>query len=448
MTMSSKNNSITPIGDIFAYSLPSLGVGFSFFVITTYFMKFGTDVLLIAPATLSLMFAAAKIWDAVTDPLVGYWSDRTTHRFGRRRTWILVSALPLGLSFFFLWNPPSDLTGDWLHIWLGVMLIAYFTSYTLFYVPHEAWGAEISIDHHDRTRVFGVKHAIHYTGNVLALGALYAFTVSNDQRETAFWIMLCVCTFMVITMIAPLFKLQERSEYQSRGGQDIFQAFKDVFSNRHARLIVFVFFIENLGSAVIGTLGAYVFEYIVKRPDLLPVFFMLYLIPALVTVPIWIRLSSIVGKKKLWMLSMFAMSAGFSGLFFVGEGDVGLLFFLGFVAGVGAGCGQVVGPSIQADVIDVDELQTGQRKEGAYFAVWNFVRKAAQGIMVIATGYMLSLSGFVPNVEQTESVKFAMSALLGLFPGACYLIGAILFMRFSLDEDNWKEVRRQIDASR
>jgi GPH family glycoside/pentoside/hexuronide:cation symporter len=281
---------------------------------------------------------------------------------------------------------------------------------------------------------------------VLALGALYMFTISTDERSTAYWIGLGVATFMFFSIVFPVFKLNERPEYQQRGETNLFRAFRDVFKNPHARLIVTVFFIENLGSAVIATLSAYVMEYIVKRPDLLPFFFLLYIVPALIFVPLWIKLSARFGKKELWCFSMFALAFGFSGLFFVGEGDFMLLFALGLVAGMGGGCGQVVGPSIQADIIDYDEWQTGQRKEGAYFAVWNFVKKAAFGIMVIVTGFALDWSGFVPNVEQTESTKFILSSLYGIFPGLCYFIGSIMFLRFSLDEAQWSKIRAELDS--
>ena len=435
------HNQRVPLGSILLYSSPALGVGFSFFLITTYFMKYGTDVLLIAPATLSLMFAAARIWDAVTDPVVGYLSDRTVSRLGRRRFWILLSAIPLALSFYMLWNPSAELSSTQLSIWVGASVIAYYTAYSLFYVPHEAWGAELSLDHHDRTRVFGIKHAVSTIGSFLALGALYLFSVSDNPRETALVISLGVAVFMMISVIPPVLKLPERPEYQQRGENSIFKAFGDVFRNPHARLVVTVFFIENLGTAVIATLSAYVLEYIVKRPDLLPWFFLLYVLPAVITVPLWIWLSRLIGKKQLWCASMFAMSLGFGGLFFAREGDHILVFILAAIAGMGGGCGNVVGPSIQADIIDYDEWQTGQRKEGAYFAVWNFVRKAAFGIMIVITGLVLQYSGFEPNVEQAESTKMAMSSLFGLFPGACYLIGATLFLRFNLDERAWRSIR-------
>ena len=115
-------------------------------------------------------------------------------------------------------------------------------------------------------------------------------------------------------------------------------------------------------------------------------------------------------------------------------------------AGLANGCGGTIGPSVQGDVIDYDEHLTGERKEGAYFSAWNFVQKSALGVMLLLTGFVLDFSGFIPNVEQTMTVKVSMVTLYGLFPLVCYAIGAFLFMRFKLDEQAHGEIRAALDA--
>ena len=117
------------------------------------------------------------------------------------------------------------------------------------------------------------------------------------------------------------------------------------------------------------------------------------------------------------------------------------------ILGLGAGAGAVVAPSIQADVIDYDELKTGERKEGTYFATWNFVFKLATGITLVLTGFALDLAGFVPNVEQSVSAKRALLLLYGAFPMSCYLLGAYIFYRyFTLDEAAHARIREELDA--
>ena len=102
-------------------------------------------------------------------------------------------------------------------------------------------------------------------------------------------------------------------------------------------------------------------------------------------------------------------------------------------------------PAIKADIIDYDEFLTGERKEGAYLAVWNLVRKSSAAITALIVGWVLQFSGFEPNVAQTEEVKFALRALFSLLPFSCYLIGAVLFLRFQFNEAEHSEVRRELD---
>jgi GPH family glycoside/pentoside/hexuronide:cation symporter len=434
-------------GQIFLYSLPSLGLGYTFFLTTVYLLKYSTDVLLVAPGVMGLLFGLSRIWDAISDPVAGHLSDRTRTRLGRRRSWLLASALPIAVSFYMLWSPPIRFEGTALAIWMGVAVFSFFTATTMFAVPQEALGAELSTNYHDRTRIYGVKTAVQTTGMLLAAGLGMTLLIrSEDPRSTAFWMTICVGLLAIAFIVIGVAGVRERPSYQGRGAPSLGTAFRDVLSNPHARLLVVVFGIESFGGATIGVLVAYVMQYIVGAKELTPVFILLYIVPIILFVPVWIHLSRRFGKKKLWVFAMGALTFAFSGLFFLGEGDVGLVCVLGLIAGIGGGCGQVMAPSIQADVIDYDEYCTGHRKEGAYFAVWNFVRKSAFGLSAMLTGFVLELSGFEPNAEQSEATKTAMLALIGLVPGTSYAIGCLLFLRFRLNEAEHAEIRAHLDA--
>jgi GPH family glycoside/pentoside/hexuronide:cation symporter len=136
----------------------------------------------------------------------------------------------------------------------------------------------------------------------------------------------------------------------------------------------------------------------------------------------------------------------YGALFFSGPGDI--VWVCAWIAGtgIGSGVGSIVGPSIQADVIDYDEYVSGERKEGAYVATWNFVRKAAAGIAGALAGITLQWIGFVPNVEQTEATKLAILVLYALFPAAGMAIGVSLFFRFRFTEEEHARIRGELDA--
>jgi len=143
---------------------------------------------------------------------------------------------------------------------------------------------------------------------------------------------------------------------------------------------------------------------------------------------------------------MVVTGFAFGGMFFLNEGDDLILIVLASIAGAAGGCGGTINPSIKSDVIDYDEYQTGERKEGAYFAAWYFVTKSAYGVMLTVTGFALGIVGFMPNVEQTEGVILMMKFLYGGIPFIFYLAGAVLLMRFAFNEKEHREIVAQLEA--
>ncbi|MCH6560967.1 MAG: MFS transporter [Myxococcales bacterium] len=434
-----------PLTTVIVYGLPTLGMGCMVLILMLFFLKYTTDVLLIAPASMGLIFGLSRIWDAISDPLVGYWSDRTRSRWGRRRPWMLLSSLPIALLFLMLWSPPAQLEGFGLTLWIAVAVFGFFTATTIFFIPHQALGAELSNQHHDRTRIFGVRHLFFGIGTLAAVLGIALLNQAPDPRATALRLAAPVSLVTAALIIAAVSQLRERPENWGRGATSPFAAAADVWANPHARRLLFVFLISSLGGASLAVLAPFVVEYVLEAPGLLPYFFGFYFVPAYLLVPVWLPLSRRFGKKNLWLFAMVVSALGYGSLSLLGPGDGAWMSALAVVIGIGGGCGQMLGPSVQADVIDYDELRTGQRKEGAYFAAWSFTFKAASGLGFMLAGLMLELSGFEPNAVQNETTKLALRMLFGLFPCVCYLIGALAFSRFRLTESEHSRIRLALD---
>lgn len=435
-----------PLATIALYSMPAVGVGYMFLLVTLFLLKYATDVLLIAPAAMGAIFMAGRIWDALTDPLAGYLSDRTRTRFGRRRPWMAVAAIPIGATFVMLWLPPAGLEGGARLAWMAAAVLLFYTATTALLVPHHSLGAELTTHYHDRTRVFGVRQIAWHVGVFFSLVSMGILTASEAPQRLAGWQALLAAGVTTALVLLAVRGLRERSDFQGRGARSPYRAFGDVWRNPHARLLLFVFFIESTGGAVVGVLTIYFSEYVLGTPSLTPFYIGSYFVAATLSVPLWIHLSRRVGKKNLWLASMVATALGFGSTFLLGPGDAWPLIGIALVLGLAAGCGNIVGPSIQADIIDYDEYRTGERKEGAYFAAWNFVFKMATGITLGITGFALQAAGFEPNVEQSPQAKLAIRGLYALFPLGCYAIGSLLFLRFAFNEAQYAVVRREIDA--
>ncbi|MCP3984768.1 MAG: hypothetical protein GY723_10290 [bacterium] len=447
----SPSNPRVPLSVIVAYCLPTVGSGFMFLLVSLYLMKFATDVLLIAPAVMGTIFGLSRIWDAISDPVAGYLSDRTQHRAGRRRPWIFVSMFPIGLAYWMAWSPPEGITGGALTAWMTVGVFGFYSAMTVFVVPHLSLGAELTADHHERSRIFGFRHVGWTVGSIFALlgmaRLLEAESVSIEaSRATAAQLAVAAGIVTAAMLGFAAFRLRERPDFQGRGADKPFAAFSDVWANPHARLLLTVTLVENLGAATIGVLTLYVADYVIGAGHLAPIVILCYMVPSVALVPLWIPISRRVGKRRLWMGGQLLTSLSFGGMFFLGAGDVYPMAALAVSAGVAAGVGGTLSPSLQADVIDYDEYQTRERKEGAYYSAWSFVYKSAYGLTLMLTGYVLQMSGFEPNVEQTDTVKLALRTLYGGFPFVCYLGGALLLRNYRLDEGEHARIRDALDA--
>ena len=440
---------------LFAFGAPAVGAGYMYLLLALYVMKFSTDVLLIAPAIMGLIFSVSRIWDAISDPLVGYLSDRTTTSLGRRRTWILFSFVPIAIGFYAVFAPPVSLSGDALTWWMAASIIGFYSAMTIFFVPHMALGAELSNDYHERSRLFGLRHAFYTVGSILSLGTMMLllneeFREGGDVRAMAEEYALYAIIAMSVLVLYAVVNLRERPEFQGRLNSSPTSAFRDVWQNPHARLLVIVTFIENVGSSAIAVLTLYVTQYVVGAPLSAPFIILAYMLPSTASVPMWLPLSRRFGKIRVWMVGMALYGLAFGGMFFLPfmetvDARLTLIIVMAGFAGLAAGCGGTIGPSVQGDVIDYDEYKTGERKEGSYFAVWNFTYKSALGVMLLLTGFVLEASGFVPNQPQTMTVQISMVSLYGALPLLCYGIGVVLFSRFTLTEQEYSVIRAELD---
>jgi GPH family glycoside/pentoside/hexuronide:cation symporter len=428
------------------YALPTAGLGFVYYLAILKLMLFATDVLLIAPVVVSGILLASRVIDAITDPLAGYLSDRTRSRLGRRRPWLLGSAPLVALVVLMMWAPPRGLEGGLLVAWMAVGIVGFYAAVTFVNVPHLSWGAELSPDYHERNRIFGTRLLLQNVGVFAAVGLL-AFTESfGDQRTVMFWVAIAAGVTVVGTTTWTSLRLPEREDFRALGPDRPWQAIRDVLGNAHARLLLTVYFIESLGGAVIGVLTPYMGRYVLHMPW--PSLVLTYMLAMTLTLPLWSPLARRLGKKHLWLFSMVGTALGFGSFFALGPGDDVVAYGLAAFLGIAAGCGNVVAPSVQSDIVDFDEHATGERKEGGYFAAFNFAQKTAAGMTLLITGVVLSASGYQANLEQTETARLAIQSLYALFPLSCYLVGALLFLRFTFNEGEHALVRDQLDARR
>ncbi len=403
-------------GVIASYSLPSLGIGAMVGLVMIYFLKFATDVLLVAPAAVGALFGAARLWDAVSDPLAGHWSDRTDHRLGRRRPWLFASALLLPLGFLALWAPPAGMGEFGLVVWLTSWVFFLHTALTVFGVPHRALGAELSPHPHDRTRVFAASSFAAHLGGVVAIASVAHIERASDPRAALLPIAVGVALATGALIAAGATWISEPRHHRGRGGASLRLAFRDVWRHPHARAVLVARFVQEIGLASTLSLLPFASEYVLGTPGWTAFYLASAVTGLLLAIPLWVRLARRLGKREAWMLSAAINLVLFAGFFTLSQGDGAIVLVGSFFAGAAGACSGVVAPSLLADVVDVDEAMTGERKEGAYFAAWTFAEKSAIGVKFLVVGAILQLSGFEPNAEQTQTALFGLRVAIAGVP--------------------------------
>lgn len=443
MSEEDTRNEVLPLRVLFLYGAPVIGVTSMFWLVMLYFLKYTTDVLDLPPVWVGALFGLARLWDAASDPLVGYWSDRTTSRLGRRRPWMLASALPVALAFAALWSQPAGLGPTARLAWIGVGILVFYTAQTLFAVPHASLGAEFAASHHGRTRIYGYRACFEVAGVGLAIAALHALENSATPSLAAGQLSLGLGLVAGVGIVFAGLGLRERAEYRGRGARRPFAALRDVWRNPHARLLLAVLLLMELGYNSLLVVLPFASEHVLHLEGGTSLYLVVFAVALAGSLPLWIPVARRLGKKNAWLLSSTASAVGIAAIAFVDTTEPMAVFGLAALIGVMQGASQIVPLSIQADVVDYDELQTGERKEGAYFAAWNLARKAGGSLAVVGVGVLLQTAGVASDANPESLEAGILLALCGL-PVACLGLATLLLVGLRLGEAEHREICDEI----
>jgi GPH family glycoside/pentoside/hexuronide:cation symporter len=439
-----------------AYGFGDVIIGMRMTVFQFYLLPFYTDVVVLAPWLAGLGKMLGLVWDGVNDPVTGYLSDRTESRLGRRRPFLLAAALPMGLTFGLLWSPPAHLgpLSGFLYLVLAYVLLDTF--FTLYATPYLALGAELSQDYHERTQLSASRAFFHVIG-LFAGGVIPGVILRRyAAAPAAGYAVMGLGMGAFMTFVALLTAALMREPPASRGARArlSWRAFasgmKSTLQNRPFRIMIVTFALILLGGGLHQTLVPYAFRYWLEMPQQVNVVIGVYLAASVLSLPIWTRLASRLGKDRALKLCMLWATVALASLPFAfapGMSGVRLGAFL-VLAGLGNGGWAVLPVAITADIIDHDELSTAARREGAYFGIWTLVMKLSAALASGIVGVALQLLGYVPNVTQSATTILGIKLLYGPVPAAFMLAAFLIFLRFPLTRERHREVQAALAARR
>ncbi|MGD9251324.1 MAG: MFS transporter, partial [Desulfobacterales bacterium] len=280
------------------------------------------------------------------------------------------------------------------------------------------------------------------------VGALWATAPTPaGERQKFFWIGILYAPLLIGTCAWCVYRIRERLTTAPPPPAPTRGRWGSVWQNRPFVSLLAAYTISAIGSNLPATLILYYVEYVLQssRADL---FLLLYLVTGVAFLPAWIALARRIGKKNAWLMAMIVNTGVFMGVFFLGPGDEMLYGLLVIGSGLGFGASLALPSAIQADVIDYDELLTGQRREGRYIGLWSIAKKLAAAVGVGIGLTVLGNVGYRPNADQPAEVIFTLRVLYALVPCLCNIFAIIVIWKFPLDARVHSDIRAAIKTRR
>lgn len=438
-----------PLDQILSYALPASAMSLIMISVAIYLPNYYTDELGVSAGMLSWVFLAGRIWDAVTDPLMGHISDGTRSRWGRRRPYFIVSALPIWVVFYLIWSPAPGLSADGTFVHLLVCYILLYSFWTVFSIPYASLGMELTANYHERTRIFGFRQAFMLLGTAVGMLAPFAFTRLMNDKAAGYSMMALVFGGISALLICITFvRVRERDREPDTETFSFFAGLKATFSNHAFVILLLVYLTSYVGASFIAPLSIFMAKYVIKEEWALQPVMIAYLLGSMLSIPIWLKLSKRLGKNRAFSIGMIVGTLGYAASTSYYEGSWIRWVVLAVVVGAANGCTMTLGPAIAADVIDSDELSTGARREGAFMGIWSFADKAAVGLAVFIGLQGLEYIGYEPNVDQSEEVIAGMKFLYCVLPALLQLVALLIFQRFPITSELHRQIRAELAARR
>ncbi|MBK1878735.1 MFS transporter [Pelagicoccus mobilis] len=410
-------------------------------------------------AAIGIIVTIKGLWDSVTDPIAGHYSDNFQSKWGRRRPFILFGGIMMALTSVLMWQFPREWEENSALIFFGVALIAYTSASTVFSVPYYALQMELSKTYHGRTRVV-LYVSIFLKASYIITPWLYTFTtlgIFDDILEGIRWLSYIAATLMVITSVI-CFKLsRERTRVVAANKQNLFKAITQTVRSIHFLRITFVYVTQLTILGAFWVFGTYVSTYYVFEGDKTAGAAYIAAVQgvgnvlAFFCIPLTGWLTKRYGKHNALKFSILMMMVGQALFFFLMNKEYPyLVYIVPLFYSVGISSVFIILPAMFADVIDVDELKTGYRREGMFGAASGLVMKVAFSLANGISAFLLIWVGFDEELgaDQSEPTLLSMRLLFAFAPIVFLGLSLLVLRNYPITEAYIKEVQAKLKERR
>jgi GPH family glycoside/pentoside/hexuronide:cation symporter len=445
---------------LFCYGITDMPLHFALTPVLIFVPKYYTAELGVSLYLVGNMLLFARVLDVFTDPLVGYWSDRTRTRWGRRRPWIVAGAPIMTTSFYFLFLPPdsaADLARvfsfvpmEYLYAFhLFVCLMGLYLALTMILIPYYSWAAELSPDYRERTRITGWRSAIGIVGNIAAQGVpiifLYFFDFGGDEA-----VMTILGIMMVITLPLGVFltvtQVPEPKVYKN-STTPIIEGLRLMWRNGPFKRLISALMIGSTAFNITTPLYSFFVGYVLGAPTMTVVMLAFFYTSNMIGVPFWVKLSNRIGKHRAYAASFILIGCAHPLYIFHGWGDFWWMIPISIVSGFAGGAFATLPNSMKADVIDLDNMMSGDNRAASFFATWSFTAKMSAALGGWIALNILALIGFVPQLGPDNSTEhmLGLRLLFTVPPTILFFLAAAIIWNYPITAERHASMRAALE---
>lgn len=414
--------------------------------ISIYIPPFYAETMGLSLSAIGAIFMLARIWDVITDPIMGSIIDRYETRWGRRKHWIAIGVPILMVSVYMVFLPTAANVSI---AYLGFWMLILYIGYTMVTIAHQSWGAELATTYDQRSRLFSWREVflVGAMAVALAVPAVIEQFGSGELVDRVAGMGIFVLVLFPVAVLPTLLFVPDKPTGRSVA-VDWFAAMKIVVENRlFLRLLVSIFF-SNFAGTASGSMYVFFTGYIFELPSHASIALLLYFLSGTLAMPMWMKAAIVLGKDRAIKIALLYGVLAKLAIFFAAEpGNVALFWSYTLLMGIAYGATPTLLRSMMADLVDVDELEGGQKRSGLFFALLNTVDKLGSAIAVGVVFLILEqVVGFQAGTQNSPEVIYGVLAVYAFTPALAYVLTYLPLIRYPLDKKAHDEIRVRLEA--
>jgi len=451
MSLTKPQERLSPLTKVL-YGMGDTGFSLAGTIISVYFMMFLTDVVQLNPRIAAYALFIGRSWDYINDPLIGYISDRTRTRWGRRRPFLLFGLVPFALTFALLWWVPPWTSTLARAVYYGAIYLLYDAAATFVYMPYYALTPELTEDYDERTSLNTYRMAFSIGAGLIAF-TVPMMIVGGLRPENAGRMIVMGIVFGVasaLPLLGTFFGTRERQDYQALPQPSLRDSLRAAVRNRPFLFAVGIFLLTWVVVDLLMALLLYFMKYWLLMEAQSDLILGTIFVVAFLVLPFWSWASQHWDKRKAYIVGISFWAVVMIALIMLRPGAPLLLVVgLSVLAGIGVSAAHVIPWSIIPDAVEWDELQTGQRHEGMFYSLVTLMQKVASSIAVPGAMLALDRAGYVPNlIPQNPATLLTLRVLVGVVPAVLLCAGIVFAAVYPLSREKHLEVRKELARRR